>query len=121
MPFTRLFKAEAIDLDDVWHTEVSRNSPSINVRNGSDEFSVEVFAPDLKINIAVDEYQLVISFGPETPVPVSVSRFRRKQTTGFSRTFNLPENVDRANITARYVDGVLLLSIPKITEQKQIA
>jgi HSP20 family protein len=32
----------------------------------------------------------------------------------FSRSFNLPENVDKENIDAELVDGILKLSIPKI-------
>jgi HSP20 family protein len=33
--------------------------------------------------------------------------------SSFSRTFNLPEDVDEENISAKYNDGVLNVQIPK--------
>jgi HSP20 family protein len=32
----------------------------------------------------------------------------------FSRSFTLPENVDKENINAEFTDGILKLEIPKV-------
>jgi len=37
----------------------------------------------------------------------------------FSRRFNLPENVDKENIDASFIDGVLLLAMPKVEAKKK--
>jgi HSP20 family protein len=40
------------------------------------------------------------------------------QYGSFSRSFNLPENVDAHKIDAKYVDGILQISLPK--DEKKI-
>ena len=45
-------------------------------------------------------------------------RIRERKTGSFSRSFNLPENVMAENISAKFKNGSLTITIPKAEEIK---
>ena len=45
-------------------------------------------------------------------------RIRERKTGSFSRSFNLPENVMAENISAKFKNGSLTITIPKVEEIK---
>ena len=65
---------------------------------------------------------LTISCEKEENKEENCTRFNRKDYnySSFSRSFTLPEEVNKEKIDARYEDGVLLLSLPKREEAKKL-
>ena len=68
------------------------------------------------LDVSLDEGRLTIRGERAQAEGVGVRRSERPQGR-FVRTFGLPDAVDRQGITADYKDGVLLLRLPKRTEQ----
>jgi HSP20 family protein len=81
-----------------------------------------VFAPGrIKEHFKLDVQgsELSISYTPPEGFPRPDWILREYSRGGFTRTFKLDENIDAANISAKYVDGVLQVSLPLI-EGKQV-
>jgi len=90
---------------------------AVNVYRTENSFEMLVFAPGrIKEHFKLDVKgnQLTVSYLP----PEGFSRpdwiLREYSRGGFERTFALHESVDTANISAKYVDGVLQVSLPLI-------
>ena len=97
--------------------------PPVNVKEGKDNFQVELLAPGRNkndFNIKLEKDLLTISSKVEKNTEESNDKWTRKEFTfsSFSRTFNLPDSADASKIAAEYADGVLKLSIPKKEESK---
>jgi HSP20 family protein len=87
----------------------------VNVYKTENSFEMLVFAPGRIrecFNLDVKGDQLVISYTPPEGFPRPDWVLREYSRGGFVRTFNLDENVDTQNIQAKYVDGVLQVSLP---------
>ena len=116
-------------LDNNWMIRPNATAPAINVLETPDEFRVELAAPGMKredFNIEInEEHDLVISMErhheEEQPQDKEQSRYIRREFSysKFEQTLILPDNVDEEKIQARMADGVLTLSIPKISEEDQ--
>ena len=86
-----------------------------------------VFAPGRikeHFQIDVEGRDLKISYTPPEGFPRPEWVLREYSRGGFARVFSLDESIDAANITAKYVDGVLQVSLPllegKDTARKQV-
>jgi HSP20 family protein len=116
-PFDRFFRN---DFMDMWPSGVSETVPSINIAEGKDQYSIEMAAPGLKkedFNIDVDGNLITISCEKESETKEgkegdNYSR-REYNYSSFSRSFTIPENANAENISARYNDGILKLTVPK--------
>ena len=109
-------------LGDLFRKGISRpaNSlPSVNVKETETAYELEVAAPGLSkedFKIDVDGETLTISAERETNKEEKEDFYTRKEFSysSFKRSFNLPERtVETDKITAKYVDGVLQLVVPK--------
>ena len=85
---------------------------------------LELAAPGLKksdFKIEVTNNVLNISSEKESNKEENNEGFSRKEFSyhSFSRSFNLPQSVNKDSITASYTDGVLSVSIPKREEAKE--
>ncbi len=97
--------------------------PAVDVYETKDSIEIEVEAPgmkedDLKVNL--ENNTLYISGERKFEKKEEKQNyFRMERGYGsFSRSFLLPENVDKDSIKAKYKDGVLKLSLPKKQESK---
>ncbi|WP_343631109.1 Hsp20/alpha crystallin family protein [Fluviicola sp.] len=97
--------------------------PAVNIKESDDAFHTEMAVPgfskkDFKID--VDGSYLTISADKTRETNESNERYTKKEfeSKSFSRTFNLPENVDADNIEATYQEGILQLIIPKKEKRK---
>ncbi|MGB0402830.1 MAG: Hsp20/alpha crystallin family protein [Salibacteraceae bacterium] len=103
-------------------------SPAVNIRENEGGFVLELAAPGYAksdINLEVKNKTLTISSTKEEikEEKKEDDNYTRKEfgITSFSRSFNLPEDVDRDGITAKYNEGILVLSIPrKPDEEKKV-
>ena len=68
--------------------------------------------------IEFEESILTISSETETKYTEKEGTFTRKEfgCNSFKRSFSIPETVSADKISARYKDGILMVSLPKKTE-----
>ena len=102
------------------------NVPAVNITENKDEFMVSLAIPGMKkedFNIDIEGNMLTISSEKEESKEEKDEKYTRKEFnySSFSRSFSLPDEVNMEKIDARYVDGVLKLSLPKKEEAKKIA
>lgn len=113
-------------LGDSWMEKTNVTSPSINVKENDKEFKVEVAAPGMTkedFNVRLDEdNNLVITMEKKTENKEENKdeRYLRREFSysKFQQTMILPDNVERDNINAQVENGVLTLTIPKLTEEQ---
>ena len=93
----------------------SMQRAAVNVYKTETSFEMLVFAPGrIKENfgLGVKGNELTISYTPPEGFPRPDWIMREYSRGGFERTFTLDDNVDIQNISAKYVDGVLQVSLP---------
>jgi HSP20 family protein len=107
--------------------------PAVNVRETNDDFRIEVAAPGMKrddFKLELENNLLSISSQREdNREEKDKDGYTRREFSyqSFQRSFRLPENhVEGDKIEARYVDGILQITIPKketakVKPAKQIA
>lgn len=112
--------------DNEWMAKANGTAPAINVIESEKQYKVEVAAPGMTkedFNIRVDEdNNLVISMEKkvENKDEKKDGRYLRREFsyTKFQQTMILPDNVDEANILAHVENGVLLIEIPKLSQDQ---
>jgi HSP20 family protein len=97
--------------------------PPINVSQDPNSFYVRAEVPGIKANelsISAVNNRLTISGKREIPAEnEQVSYHRRERPEGsFNRSLTLPAELDVERIEARYVDGILTLTLPKAEAAK---
>ena len=113
--------------DDLWNrffddTE-SVTVPSVNIKEGKDEYAIEVAAPGFdKKDFRIDLNNNVLEISSEKEVKEEnkdekVMR-REFRYSSFKRSFTLPDTADTDKIKASYKDGILSIIIPKKEEAK---
>jgi HSP20 family protein len=92
----------------------------VNIRETDKTYEMELSAPglqkqDFHLNLEGDQLTISAEHTEEqSKQEKSEGWFRKEFKRGqFTRTFNLDDTVDAGNISARYLDGILYLSIPK--------
>jgi HSP20 family protein len=98
--------------------------PAVNITEQKDEYLVSFAAPGLKkedFKIDVDGNVLTISSEKEESSEEKDKKFSRKEYSysSFRRSFTLPEEVNQEKIEAKYVDGILKVSLPRNEEAKK--
>ena len=90
---------------------------AVNIYRTDNSYEMLVFAPGrIKENfqLKVKGNELVVSYTPPEGFP-QFDWVRREYSRGaFERTFTLDETIDAKNISAKYVDGVLQVTLPVI-------
>ena len=96
--------------------------PPINVFGNDEGYLVRVEVPGLTpadINIESQGHTLVISGKRQPNAPEGGSFHRRERDNGsFSRSLQLPEDLDLSHTEATYKHGMLTLQIPRREEAK---
>ena len=106
-----------------WRT-AGATLPAVNVMETNDGYTIEVAAPGMKrndFNLELQNNVLTISANVESKKEENDDGYMRREFNyqSFQRSFSLPEHkVEGDKITARYNDGILLVSIPKREEAK---
>ena len=102
----------------------SMQRASINVYRTEHSFEMLVFAPGRikeHFNLDVKGNQLTVSYQPPSDFPRPDWVLREYSRGGFSRTITLSDSIDATKITAKYVDGVLEVSLPLLPEAEKPA
>ena len=101
------------------------NVPAVNITEEKEDFKVSLAVPGMKkedFNIDMEGNMLTISCEKEENKEEKEKKFTRKEYnfSSFSRTFTLPDEVNREKIDARYENGVLMIVLPKKEEAKKL-
>lgn len=127
--FDDFFSRELFNWGNSNFSSTSTTVPSINIKETSLNYEVEVAAPGLDkkdFKVTLDNNLLTISCVKSTTKEDKGedNNYTRREFSyqSFQRSFELPKNVvDEENINARYENGLLHLIIPKKEEAKQKA
>ncbi|HUM48125.1 MAG TPA: Hsp20/alpha crystallin family protein [Chitinophagales bacterium] len=95
----------------------SMQRAAVSIYKTDNSHELLVFAPGRikeHFHLDVKGNELTISYTPPEGFPRPEWIHREYSRGGFVRTFTLQENDDAKNITAKYVDGVLQVSVPVI-------
>jgi HSP20 family protein len=116
--------------DSLWgfNGNVPGTRVPVNIRETDNSFEMELIAPGIKkeeiqINVAGDT--LTVSFENKVEKKEEnneegwLQQEYRRQS--FSRSFQLNDAIEAANINARYENGILHLSLPKKEKAKRIS
>ena len=91
--------------------------PPMNVSEDRDHYYVRALIPGVdaaKLDVSVVHQTITVSGTRESSQEQGVSYHRRERAEGgFSRSVTLPGAFDGARVDAKYVDGVLTLTVPK--------
>ena len=123
-PFRELRELENRFLDSYAKSSTQENSistfsPNVNTREGEFAYHLDVDLPGVKkedITVDVKEGRLSISGERNFKEEVKEEDYYKVETSfgKFTRSFDLPENVDVENIEASSENGVLEVIIPKL-------
>lgn len=102
------------------------NIPAANIVENKSHFEVSLAAPGMKkddFHIDLEGNLLTISAEKEEKKEETENRYTRTEFnyTSFSRSFTLPEGVNKDKIDASYENGLLRLVLPKTEEAKKQA
>jgi HSP20 family protein len=93
----------------------SMQRAAVNIYKADNSFEMLVFAPGRireNFHLNVKGNELTVSYLPPEGFP-RPDWIRREYSRGaFERSFTLDETIDATNIEAKYVDGVLQVSLP---------
>ncbi|MGF7232018.1 Hsp20/alpha crystallin family protein [Arachidicoccus sp.] len=116
-------------LEDFWgsvannHSEKELNVPPVNIQENKEAFQLDLAAPGLQkqdFKLSVNEGLFTISFEKVNSPETKVEKMHRQEfsTQSFKRTFTLDEKIDAENISAKYENGILQITLPKKEEVK---
>jgi HSP20 family protein len=122
--FDRLFEGDLFDWSNRNYSLTNTTLPSVNIKENTDEFKVEVAAPGFEkgdFKLQLDHDMLTISSEKKVDNEVKDGEhFTKREFSyqSFSRSFTLPQTADGDRIQASYDNGILNVVIPKKEEAK---
>ena len=97
--------------------------PAVDVKETAEEYQVKAELPGLKkdeIRVTLEDGNLTIQGERKQEREEKGEKFHRIERSygSFSRTFDLPPNVESGKVMAEFKDGVLQVRIPKTAASK---
>lgn len=98
--------------------------PAVNISENEKNYKLEVAAPgfkkeDFKIEVKNGYLNISAEAKVETEKAEDDYKLREFRYNAFTRAFALPENTDMQKVEATYADGILLITVPKTTVEKE--
>ena len=95
--------------------------PAVNIKELDSSFQIELAVPGKTKNdfqIEIEDGILTISSNVEEKNNSDNFKFTKREFSyeSFQRTFTLPETIDKTKIDAKYSEGVLCVSLPKLKD-----
>ena len=122
--FDRFFNNDLMDWSLSNYSSTNTSLPAVNVKENDNEFVIEVAAPGMKkedFRVNFQNNVLTISSERKDEKQEKKDKYTRKEFSyqSFQRSFTVNDNsVDSEKISARYADGILLVTLPKREEVK---
>lgn len=113
-----------MDWSNLNYSNTNTTLPAVNVLENDNEFVIELAAPGMKkedFRINLENNILTISSERKEEKEEKKDQYSRREFSyqSFQRSFTLPEyHADREKVTAKYIDGILNIIIPKREEAK---
>ena len=101
----------------------SMQKAAVNIYKTENSYEMLVFAPGrIKEHFQLDvkANELTVSYSPPEGFPRPEWILREYSRGGFTRAFTLDECIDSSNISAKYADGVLQVTLPIIAGKENI-
>lgn len=122
--WSNFFENEWLDIPSA--NQLGSSMPAVNILDAGENYEIQIAAPGMKkdqFNVTLDDGLLTVSTEQvdENQITNQQGRYTHREFNYFSfkRSFNLPETVDRENVSANYQDGVLTVFIPKFEQGKK--
>lgn len=122
--FDRFLNNELMDWNNSNFSSTNTSLPAVNVKETNDDFLIEVAAPGMKKNdfkVNFNKNVLTISSEKQNEKNEKDDKYTRREFSyqSFQRAFTVPENaVNGDKISAKYNDGILVVTLPKREEVK---
>lgn len=115
-PFPSILKEEALASN-------FKQFVPVNVKEVENGFQLEVVAPGFsKEDFAINLEQNLLTIGAEikSESEAKTEKHLKKEYKfqSFKRSFTIDESIDTENIDAKYINGVLVVTLPKKAEVK---
>ena len=101
----------------------SMQRAAVNIYKTGNSYELLVFAPGRikeHFHLGVNGNELTVSYTPPEGFPRPEWILREYSRGGFTRTFTLNDSINTAGISAKYVDGVLQVSLPVIEGKEAV-
>ena len=128
--FPTLFDKMAEDLgqlDNFFGLDNVKSAASVNISETDKDYQLEIAFPGAKkenFNIGLEKNNLIVSAEIKTEAEDKdeTKKYIRKEFNhrSFSRSFQMPENVDAKAIKANYENGILYVFLPKKQKEEDI-
>ena len=95
----------------------SMQRAAVNIYKTDNSYELLVFAPGRikeHFHLDIQGNELIVSYSPPEGFPRPEWVLREYSRGGFRRSFTMNESIDTTNISAKYTDGVLQVSLPLI-------
>ena len=110
-----------------WMPRINATAPAVNVKESPKEYTMDIAAPGIKkefcrVNIDHDGNLVVATENKlEHKEEDKKERYLRREFSysNYQQAYTLPDNVDKENIAAKVENGVLTISIPKLTPKEE--
>jgi len=104
----------------------SNSVPAVNIKEDDKNYVLEFAIPGLeKKDLKIDMHEDILTISSEMQKESEESKngYKRKEFSysSFSRSFYIPEKVNREKIEANYTNGVLTVSLPKQEEENKVS
>ena len=99
-------------------------SPKVDVSETDQQFEIDFFIPGVEkeqINIDLNDGRLTVSGERKFEKENKGKNYRSVESSfgSFTRSFQLPDNIDQNDVSASFENGVLQIVVPK--DEKKIA
>jgi len=122
--FDNIFTRDLMDWNNLNFSGTDSTIPAVNVTENEELYTIEVAAPGLakeNFRVNLDRNRLFISSESKEEKSENGKKYSRREFSyqSFQRSFTIPEGtVDGEKITAKYIDGILLVTLPKVEKVK---
>jgi HSP20 family protein len=106
--------------DDIFNDKLfhRRTLPPVNVSEDREKYQIEVSVPGIEkenIKVSREKNMLTVSYEQENANEYKEKDYHRKefQSNSFSRSFELPSDVDLEKISSKHHEGILTINLPK--------
>ncbi len=127
MTIIRWHKRPMMDqmFDRDFETGFERNCgcvPATNILESEKAFEIQLAVPGMKkedFNMEMEENILTVTFEKKEDEKQEGEFLRREfDMDAFTRSFSIPKTADAENIKARYDNGILYITVPKIDKAR---
>ena len=118
------FSRDLMDWNNLNFSSTNSTIPAVNIRENEETYLIEVAAPGMNkenFTVNLNGDRLLISSEMKNEKHESDENYSRREFSyqSFQRSFTIPQSsVDGEKISAKYADGILLITLPKREEIK---